>query len=126
GTETLLLVEDDESVRALTGTILRQRGYTVLEAGHGGAALELLARYTGPLGLVVTDVVMPHMSGHTLAGLLVQERPGLGGVVVFVSGYAPSEAGFTVPGVATAFLHKPFSPDALAARVRELLDRSAE
>jgi signal transduction histidine kinase len=122
GAETLLLVEDDASVRGLSSTVLRQRGYTVLEAEHGVAALELLARYSGPLDLVVTDVVMPHMSGHTLAALLTRQRPGLR--VLFVSGYAPSETGSVeLPGTATAFLHKPFAPDTLAAQVRELLDR---
>lgn len=80
--------------------------------------MELLARYTGPLDLLVTDLVMPLMSGQTLAGLLTGQRPGLR--CLFVSGYAPADP-WPSPEVPRALLQKPFTPAALAAKIREVL-----
>jgi CheY-like chemotaxis protein len=117
------VVEDDEAVRGLTTHLLRMSGYTVLEARHGVEALDLLAHYTGPLHLLVTDLVMPQMSGRTLADVLTAQRPGLR--VLFLSGYSdaslfqPKADGETVP-----LMTKPFTPTTLAAKVRETLDRT--
>ena len=117
--ETVLLVEDEEMVRTLAATILRQR-YTVLEAGGGDEALRLAQRYAGPIHLLVSDVRLPGMSGPQLVELLRPSRPGL--KALFISGY-PDDAllpqRLSEPG--TGFLPKPFSPQALAQAVRELL-----
>jgi PAS domain S-box-containing protein len=123
GTETLLLVEDDEVVRGLTARVLRLAGYTVLEARHGVEAMEVAARLTGLIHLLVTDVVMPHMSGRALADVLTSQRPGLR--VLFLTGYSNEtllrgEEG----GGVTAVLTKPFTPKALATKVREVLDHA--
>ena len=118
-------MSDDEAVRHMTGTILTQHGYTVLAARQGAEALRLLSRHAGPLHLVITDLVMPEMSGQTLAHLIAPQRPGL--KFLFMSGYAggATEAP-QVTGATTAFLSKPFSPAALATRVRDLLDQIAK
>jgi len=120
GTETLLLVEDEGSVRTLSRTILESRGYTVLEASGPREALETARRHEGPIHLVVTDVVMPEMSGWDLAAELSSLRPGVR--VLYMSGY-PDRAvvrhGFLAEG--SVFLQKPFSPDVLGRKVREAL-----
>jgi CheY-like chemotaxis protein len=119
--ETVLLVEDEEMVRTLAATILRQR-YTVLEAGGGDEALRLAQQYAGPIHLLVSDVRMPGLSGPQLVERLRPLRPGL--KALFISGY-PDDAllpqRLSEPG--TAFLPKPFSPEALEQTVRELLDQ---
>jgi DNA-binding response OmpR family regulator len=122
GSETILLVEDEDMVRALAKDILTMNGYKVLEAAHGNAALDLSRVYDGPIALMLTDVVMPSMNGHELYERLAPLRPGM--KVLYMSGYAESgivHDGAIDPG--TAFIAKPFSPDALAARVRQILDR---
>jgi PAS domain S-box-containing protein len=120
GTETLLLVEDEEGVRALVRNVLREKGYRVLEASGGEEALELSELYGGQIDLLVTDVVMPQMSGRELARRLANSRPQT--KVLYISGYADnavwSEGGLDSGG---AFLQKPFSPEALARKVREVL-----
>ena len=120
GRETLLLVEDEEAVRALARNVLRKKGYTVLEAGHGEEALKLSEQYLGQIDLLVTDVVMPQMSGFELARRLANSRPQI--KVLYISGYADNavwrEGGLEPGG---AFLQKPFSPEALAGKVREVL-----
>ncbi len=125
GTETILLVEDEEAVRALVRRILRQQGYIVLEARDGAEALMLCQRHTGWIHLLITDVVMPHVSGRELAGRLEAMRPEL--KVLYMSGY-PDEAiahhGVLEKG--TAFLQKPFTPSALVLKVREVLDTPRE
>jgi CheY-like chemotaxis protein len=116
-----LLVEDELVVRRLVAEILEANGYTVLQAGDGPSALELLRRHIGTLDLLVTDVVMPGMSGPDVAGAVAAMRPGA--QVLYISGYTDSSVGqhgVLEPGV--AFLQKPFSADVLTRKVREVLD----
>ncbi len=121
GHETLLVVEDEESVRHLVCEVLEESGYTVLAAPGPDHALALLADYAGPLDLLVTDVVMPGLNGRLLADRLLQLRPSL--AILFISGYPDKaiahnrelEAGL-------AFIQKPFTPEALARKVRAVLD----
>jgi two-component system cell cycle sensor histidine kinase/response regulator CckA len=123
GTETILLVEDEDSVRAMVSKVLRSKGYTVLEASQGQEALQVSEHHEGPIQLMVTDVVMPHMSGRELAEKLASFRPAMG--VLYMSGY-PDKAiihhGILEAG--TAFLQKPFTLNALEWKVREVLDAS--
>jgi signal transduction histidine kinase/CheY-like chemotaxis protein len=122
GTETVLLAEDDAAVRAFTRHVLRLHGYTVLEAAHGREALATARDYPDPIHLLVADVVMPELGGGPLAAQLAGARPGL--KVLYLSGY--TEDAVSRHGVAPAeggFLHKPFTPAALARKVREVLDR---
>jgi PAS domain S-box-containing protein len=120
--ETVLLVEDDGAVRALARRILERQGYRLLAAGTGEEAIQLATHHDGALDLLLTDVVMPGMSGRELAERLTAERPGLG--VLFMSGYTEDDVlrrGIFETG--TSFLGKPFTPDVLARRVREVLER---
>lgn len=121
GRETVLLVEDEEPVRLFARQVLQLIGYTVLEACHGLEALELSRRFTEPIHLLLTDLVMPRMNGLEVYEVLRTERDHLR--VLFVSGY---QAGQSLPGeVATlrsAFLQKPFTPSELAHKLREVLD----
>ncbi len=125
GTETILLVEDETIVRQLVSEILRGFGYAVLKAADGPSALELVRRHTGSIDLVVTDVVMPGMSGREVAQAVTSLRPGT--QVLYISGYTDSvidQHGVLDPG--TAFLQKPFSAEDLGHKARQLLDeRSA-
>jgi PAS domain S-box-containing protein len=125
GPETILLVEDEEAVRTIVSKILQNKGYTVLEAHHGHEALQICKDYEGPIHLMVTDVVMPHMSGRELAERLTFLRPELR--VLFMSGY-PDNAivHHGVLGAGTAFLQKPFALSALECKVRELLDAPSQ
>jgi PAS domain S-box-containing protein len=121
GNETILMVEDDIGVRELTRRMLDAQGYTVLVAKNGQTALELAGQQTGPIHLLLTDVVMPGITGTVLAEQLVQSRPEL--KVLFMSGYtdeAIARHGILEPGL--FFLQKPFSPVTLARKVREALD----
>jgi CheY-like chemotaxis protein len=123
-TETVLLVEDEEHLRALAREFLEQRGYRVLEAGNGAEALQLAAAHAGPIHLLVTDMVMPGMRGRELADKLCASRPQM--KVLYVSGYTDGsivENGELGPG--SAFLEKPFSSDALARKVRQVLNGAA-
>jgi CheY-like chemotaxis protein len=122
GTETILLVEDDEALRALGREILESLGYTVLEAGHGAEALERSASHGGHIDLLMTDQVMPHIDGHELATRLAAERPETR--VLFVSGYAEDDTTReTLPESRVAFLQKPYTAAALGTKIRWLLDR---
>jgi len=121
GSETVLLVEDDEAVRALARKMLAAHGYTVLAAASGAEALKLAADHTGPIHLLVTDVVLPGMSGRELATRFQSVRPGL--KVLYTSGYTDDAVvhhGVLDPGI--AFLQKPFTSGTLARKVRETLD----
>ncbi|HSK20108.1 MAG TPA: PAS domain S-box protein [Longimicrobiales bacterium] len=125
GSETVLLVEDEAAVRRLGCRILERRGYNVVEAESGAAALRLFERLAPGIAVLVTDVVMPEMSGSELARRLRAMKPSL--PVLFTSGYAADAIAQNGElGAHTAFLEKPFTPDALAQKVRDLLDeRSA-
>jgi len=122
--EVILLVEDEENIRLPAVEILESRGYRVLAAGDANEAQAVAAGHPGHIHLMVTDVVMPGLSGSQLAARLTQERPDL--KVVYISGY-PEDAiahhGVLEPG--RVFLQKPFSPATLLAKVREVLDGMA-
>jgi len=120
GVETIVLVEDHAAIRDITQTILQQHGYTVLAAADGREALQHSAQHEGPIHLLLTDVVMPGMSGRELADRLVRLRPEVR--VLYMSGYpddALSHHGVLEPG--TALLLKPFAPHGLLQKVREVL-----
>jgi PAS domain S-box-containing protein len=121
GTETILVVEDEPAVLALSQRALETHGYVVLAASDATTALRLVERHGGTIHLLLTDVVMPGMSGRDLADQLAARRPGTR--VLYMSGY-PGDAvvqhGELQPGA--AFLQKPFSPDGLARKVRDVLD----
>jgi PAS domain S-box-containing protein len=122
GTETVLLVEDEKEVRGLAREVLEGLGYTVLEAAVPGDASLIAERHVGLIELLLTDVVMPGMSGRALASRVAAERPET--KVLFMSGYTDDAIvrhGVLEPG--TSFLEKPFTPQALAMKVREALDR---
>ncbi len=122
GPETLLLVEDEGEVRALARDILQARGYTVLEAPDGAEGLRIGERHPGVIHLLLTDVVMPGMSGRELANRLIALRPGM--AVLYMSGYTDNAAvHHGVLDSGATFLQKPMAPDALVRKVRELLDQ---
>lgn len=121
GSETLLLVEDEEGVRKLLTHVLHRRGYKVLEASNGEEALRLYERRGSDIQLVLTDMVMPHMSGRELGEKLRSLRPDL--KIIYMSGYTDDvlvRTGALGPGM--SFLQKPLRPEVLAAKVREALD----
>jgi two-component system cell cycle sensor histidine kinase/response regulator CckA len=124
GAETVLLVEDEDLVRQLTREILRRNGYRVLEACDGVAALTLLREHGGPIDLLLTDVVMPGMSGPALAQRLIRQHPSLR--VLYMSGYAEEaiERQGSLPAGGD-LLEKPFTADKLARRVRAAIAGSA-
>jgi signal transduction histidine kinase/ActR/RegA family two-component response regulator len=122
GTESILLVEDQEEVRRLAREVLQMLGYTVLEAENGRHALRVVDAQPDGIDLLLTDVVMPQIGGRDLADQLRASRPGLR--VLYMSGHTDDAIlhhGVLEPGV--AFLQKPFAPEALAKRVREVLDQ---
>jgi PAS domain S-box-containing protein len=122
GGETILLVEDQEAVRSFAKAALRQQGYQVIHAGDGDQALSVAKQHLEQIDLLVTDVVMPRMNGRELSGRLRALYPHL--KVLFISGYTAdvlAQRGVLDPGV--SLLHKPFSQEELAQRVREVLDR---
>ena len=118
----MLLAEDEAAVRALAARVLRERGYTVLEAGDGDEALRLAGeRDKKPIDLLLTDMVMPRISGKALVEQVEAIHPGI--KVLYISGYADHAVvhhGRLDPGV--DFLHTPVSPSTLARKVREVLD----
>jgi CheY-like chemotaxis protein len=123
GTETVLLVEDEDEVRALARELLEGLGYTVLEACRPREAMRRAEQHLGPIHLLLTDVVMPELNGRRLAEHLMPRRAGM--KVLYMSGYADDAIvrhGVLEPG--TRFLEKPFSADTLADKVREVLDET--
>ena len=121
GTETILLVEDDDRVRKLVHEVLESYGYQVLEAAKGLEAIAISESYNRPIHLLLTDVVMPGMSGRAVVDRLVELRPEI--KVLFTSGYTDDAIGYHgVLDANTLFIQKPFMPSALARKVRDVLD----
>jgi PAS domain S-box-containing protein len=122
GNEVVLLAEDEAAVRVLAARVLREQGYMVLEAGNGPEAIQVAEAWAPtPIDLLLTDVVMPHMSGKAVAEQILARYPAL--KILFISGYTDSAIvhhGRLDEGV--AFLHKPFTPAGLTRKVREVLD----
>jgi PAS domain S-box-containing protein len=119
GSETILLVDDEEGVRKLVSAVLGNGGYTVMEAANGSAALSIYEKNSHKVDLVLTDVVMPQLNGFELGQVLAEKNPELR--ILYMSGYRDTPA--LSPGEpARSFLNKPFTPDTLLAKVREVLD----
>jgi DNA-binding response OmpR family regulator len=121
GHETILLVEDDPSVRNLARSVLEMYGYTVLEAPEPSAAIRISQEHRGMIDILLTDVVMPHMNGKRLSELLAPDRPEM--KVLFMSGY--TDDAIVRQGVLDAgvnFIQKPFVPATLTAKVRDVLE----
>ena len=116
GSETILLVEDSETVLSLLRAVLENEGYHVLPAGHGEEALRLFREFDGRIRLVLTDMLMPAMNGLELAERVRAVRPGT--KVLFMSGYIEDEC---LP-LADPLIQKPFTPEALAGKIRSILD----
>jgi len=122
GTETILLVEDEEMLRKLARQTLKGHGYEIVEASNGNEAIALSAQHEGAIHLLLTDVIMPGMNGRELATRMLQTRPSLR--VLFMSGY--TDDAIVHQGVldeSANFIQKPFAPDELAGRVREVLEQ---
>lgn len=120
GAETILVVEDEPGVRTLTCHVLSQMGYTTLEASDGEEALQLYERYSGPIHLVVTDVIMPRLSGPALVRRLATAYPGI--KVIYISGYTDvilRNADLLDPNI--LFIQKPFTPATLVRTVKRML-----
>jgi len=125
GSETVLLVEDEEMILKLVHKVLQANGYTVLVAASGGDAERVAGQHDGPIHLLMTDVVLPGLNGREVARRLEATRPGIR--VLYLSGYTDDAIvhhGVLEPGV--AFLQKPFSPTVLGRKVREVLDSPAK
>jgi two-component system, cell cycle sensor histidine kinase and response regulator CckA len=123
GTETILLAEDEEIVRKLASEVLGMYGYQVLEAANGGAALLMCERHSGPIHLLLTDVIMPKMSGRDVVDRLAHLHPEM--KVLYMSGY--TDNAIVHQGVLNEganFIQKPFSPGTLGQKVRQVLDES--
>jgi len=122
GSETVLVAEDEPELRSMLERILQHYGYTVLMAASTHEALSLSVQHPQPIHVLLTDVVMPGMSGRALAERIIPLRPGI--KVLYISGYTDDtlfQHGVVDP--AMAFLQKPFTPETLARKVREVLDR---
>jgi CheY-like chemotaxis protein len=119
GSETILLVEDEDVVRDLTRRVLERQGYTVLACADGDAAVELARRHEQPIDLLLTDVVMPGLRGHEVARLVSASRPEI--KILYMSGYAEETLVGRDSIPENALIEKPFAVDALGRRVREAL-----
>ncbi len=122
GSETLLVVEDNDMVRRVAVRVLADSGYRVLEAADGAEALRVYAAHQGQIALVLTDVVLPGMSGKQLADQLRQAQPDL--KILYTSGYSENTIahhGVVDPGL--QFLPKPYLPTTLIEKIREMLDK---
>ena len=123
GTETILLVEDDDVIRELIRDILEMEGYQVLMAARGLEAINICQEAVEPVELLITDVVMPEMNGRDLSKTLAEMYPEM--KILYMSGYTDDAViSDGVLEAGTAFLQKPFSPETLAHKVREVLDGS--
>ncbi len=122
GMETILVAEDQPDLRWMICQFVQQLGYSVLEAKDGGDAVALAEQYRGTIDVLVTDIVMPHVRGSEVARLLSLSRPGM--KVIFMSGYTEGEfgGGLGEVGAGTTILQKPFELDALAVKIREVLE----
>ena len=120
GSETILLVDDEEGVRKLVFAVLKSNGYDVMEASNGVSALAAYDKNGHKVDMVLTDVVMPQMSGFELGKQLSERSPGL--KILYMSGYRDNAIGGVGGDAPRAFLHKPFTPDVLLPKVREVLD----
>jgi CheY-like chemotaxis protein len=120
GSETILLVDDEEGVRKLVAAILSGNGYEVIEAANGVAALAVYDKNQHKIDMVLTDIVMPQMNGFELGKQLIGKAPELR--ILYMSGYRDNPAGGPSGETPRSFLHKPFTPDVLLAKVREVLD----
>jgi|GEM_PF-1215554 PAS domain S-box-containing protein len=121
GTETILLVEDEEIVRSLISRTLRENGYSVIDAGYGSEALEKCNHYPDPIHLLLTDIIMPKMSGRELADCMIQSHPNI--KILYMSGY--TDNGIIHHGILDQdvyFLQKPFTSEALLQKIREVLN----
>jgi PAS domain S-box-containing protein len=122
GSETILLVEDDELVRSLTQRVLESRGYRVLSASRGAEALKISESFPHPIHLLLIDVVMPDLNGIETAHRIRSRRPD--SKILFVSGYTEAASFETIRGSREEFLQKPYQPEILAAKIRSLLRSS--
>jgi PAS domain S-box-containing protein len=120
GSETILLVDDEEGVRKLVFAVLKSNGYDVVEAANGPSALAAYEKNGHKIDMVLTDVVMPQMSGFELGKQLQERAPAL--KILYMSGYRDNAIGAGASEAPRAFLHKPFTPDVLLSKVREVLD----
>jgi two-component system cell cycle sensor histidine kinase/response regulator CckA len=123
GSGTILLVEDETPLRQITSEFLRARGYDILGAENGEAALEICKSHTGPIDLLITDVVMPGHSGPAVAKQVTEMRPGVH--TIFMSGYTDQRIGSDVLGPNDAFFQKPFNLQALARKIHTMLIRES-
>ena len=119
GGGTILVVEDSAQLRELFRDVLELHGYNVLDAPNGRAALEVAAGFAGTIDLLLTDVIMPEMNGRELADHLTASRPGI--KVMFASGYSADDLVRHGVEAGMAYMQKPFSPEALAQKVRDVL-----
>lgn len=118
---TILLVEDETALREVTSEYLRAKGYKIVEARNGEAALEICRSHTGPIDLLITDIVMPGSSGPIVAKQLAEMRPGLR--TIYTSGYTDRTLAPGLVGPNAVFLQKPFNLDTLAYKIQAMLNR---